>query len=79
MDHQDEVCDRYPAAQAVEEPLIFRHGDTSPIEPSHWEIFAGPDQDDRRLGSGKTEEKAWADAARRSRVVSFGFGPARRP
>lgn len=65
MDHQDEVYARYPNAQAVEEPLIFLHGDSSPIEPSHWEILAGPDLEDERLGSGKTEEKAWTDAARR--------------
>jgi hypothetical protein len=65
MDHQDEVCDRYPDALAVEEPLILRHGDSAPVEPSHWEIFAGPGPDDERLGSGKSEDKAWADAARR--------------
>ena len=65
MDDQDAVLARHPDAEAVEEPLVLRHGDASPVQRSHWEIHASPDPDTRPIGSGPTEERAWADAVRK--------------
>ena len=63
MPHQDAVFSRYPEAQAVEEPLIFRRAGRT--QPGCWFIYAGPELDARVLGRGATEGRAWSDAARR--------------
>ncbi len=65
MDDQDAVLARHPDAEAVEEPLVLRHGDASPVQRSHWEIHTSPDLDASPIGSGPTEDKAWADAFRK--------------
>jgi hypothetical protein len=65
MDAQDMVLDRYPDADAREEPPIFRHGEATPVERGYWGIFAGPDLDIGPLGSGNSESRAWEDAAHR--------------
>jgi hypothetical protein len=65
MDDQDKVFSQYPRAEVREEPLIFEHGEPRPIEVAHWAIFADPNFDAEELGRGKTEAKAWADAARK--------------
>lgn len=67
MDDQDTVLARHPSAQAVEEPMILHHGDDSPVQRSHWEIHASAELESVSLGSGRTEERAWADAARKLR------------
>ncbi len=69
MDAQDTVLDRYPAAEAREEPPIFQHGVAAPVDRGCWEIFASPDMYDEPLGTGKTEAKAWEDAARKMKRV----------
>ncbi len=63
MDAQALVLDRYPDAEAIEEPPIYRHGDFSPIDAGYWGIFA--DSGATPLGDGATEDKAWEAAARR--------------
>jgi hypothetical protein len=65
MDAQDTVLDRYPEAEAREEPPIFQHGVASPVDRGFWGIFVGPDLDAEPLGRGTTEAKAWKDAARK--------------
>jgi hypothetical protein len=45
--------------------LVLRHGDASPVQRSHWEIHTSPDLDASPIGSGPTEDKAWADAFRK--------------
>ena len=69
MDNQDTVFRRYPEAQAVEEPPIFPHGQAALIERGYWTIHAGPELDASVLGRGTTEAQAWADAARRLKIV----------
>jgi hypothetical protein len=69
MDDQETVFSRYPHAEAREEPAIFEHGEVSPIQTGHWAIFAGPDLELAELGRGRSEAKAWADAARNMRIV----------
>ena len=73
MDAQDVVLDRYPAAEAREEPPIFQHGEAMPIEAGHWVICASSDLDDKPLGSGTSESKAWEDAARRLGIARHGI------
>ena len=68
MDDQDRVLVRFPHAQAVEEPPIFRHGDDTPVDQGYWSVLASPDPNVAPLGFGPTEEKAWADAARKLRT-----------
>jgi uncharacterized protein YprB with RNaseH-like and TPR domain len=65
MDDQDLVCMRHPLAEAREEPAILEHGAELPIEAGHWAIFAGPTFDLPEIGRGKSEARAWADAARK--------------
>jgi hypothetical protein len=67
MDAQDTVLDRYPHAEAREEPPIFQHGVSAPIERGCWEIHPREDVYGEPLGIGKTESKAWEDAARKLR------------
>jgi hypothetical protein len=61
MDAQTLVLDRYPDAEAVAEPPVFRHGDTEPIDSGFWGIHI--DSGAIALGEGATEHAAWADAA----------------
>ena len=63
MDAQDIVLARHPAAEAIEEPPILRHGDYVPVERGYWAIFA--ESGAVPLGDGATEEAAWEDAARK--------------
>jgi hypothetical protein len=65
MDDQDKVFSHYPRAEAREEPSIFEHGESRPIEVAHWAVFANPNFDAEELGRGKSEAKAWTDAARK--------------
>jgi hypothetical protein len=67
MDAQDKVFERFPKAEAREEPAIFDHGTDSLIDGGYWAVFAGPEFDARELGRGKSECKAWSDAARNLR------------
>jgi hypothetical protein len=64
MDAQDKVLERFPTAEAREEPAIFEHDAHSPIGGGYWAVFAGPAFDSEELGRGKSETKAWSDAAR---------------
>jgi len=65
MTAQDKVFERFPNAEAREEPAIFEHGVDAPIEGGYWAIFAGPELDGEELGRGKSETEAWSDAAGR--------------
>jgi hypothetical protein len=65
MDAQDKVFERFPKAEAREEPAIFEHGADSLIDGGYWAVFAGPEFDAEQLGRGKSEAKAWSDAARK--------------
>ena len=69
MDDQETVCSRYRRAQAREEPSIFEHGETAPIQAGHWAIFAGPEFDQAELGRGSSEANAWSDAARKAKSM----------
>ena len=57
------VLNRYPEAQAVEEPLRPSPGPWS--QRGCWFVYAGPESDARALGHGLTERQAWENAARR--------------
>jgi hypothetical protein len=65
MDAQDTVLEIYPDAEARQEPPIFQHGRSEPIEAGYWGIFAGSDLDSDELGRGRSETRAWSDAARK--------------
>lgn len=62
------VLNRYPEAQAVEEPLYPSPGPW--CQRGRWLVYAGADSDARVLGHGVTEGQAWADAARRLERVN---------
>ena len=62
------VLNRYPEAQAVEEPLS---PSPSPWgQKGCWFVYAGVEPDARMLGHGATEGQAWANAARRLAKVN---------
>jgi hypothetical protein len=63
MDAQTIVLDRFPDAEAVEQPPIFRHGDVAPVDSGYWQILTNSGA--ILLGKGKPEEAAWVDAARK--------------
>jgi hypothetical protein len=63
MRHQKAVRERYPEAQAVEEPLTRSPGPWG--QRGHWFVYAAPEPDSRVLGHGVGEREAWANAARR--------------
>jgi hypothetical protein len=63
MHHQVAVLNRYPEAQAVEEPLSPSRGPWG--QRGRWFVYAGAEPDARVLGHGVTEGQAWANAARR--------------
>jgi hypothetical protein len=63
MHHQVAVLNRYPEAQAVEEPLRPSPGPW--VQRGRWFVYAGAETDARMLGHGGTEGEAWANAARR--------------
>ena len=63
MQCQDAVLNRYPEAQAVEEPLCPSPGPWG--QRGCWFVYAGPEPDARVLGHGVTEDQAWANAAHR--------------
>ena len=65
MDAQDQVLERFPKAEAREEPAIFEHDAQCPIGGGYWAVFAGPGFDSDELGRGKSETRAWSDAARK--------------
>ena len=69
MDDQETVYLRYPRAEAREEPSIFEHGETAPIQAGHWAVFAGPEFDQAELGRGSSEANAWADAAHKAKSM----------
>ena len=69
MDAQDTVLEIYPDAEAREEPAIFQHGQSEPIEAGHWGIFRGSDLDSDELGRGRSETRAWSDAAGRLKTA----------
>ena len=52
------VLKKYPLAQAE----FFTAAEGFPADI--WDIYRGDDEGSLCLGSGKTEEEAWADAAR---------------
>ncbi len=68
MDAQDKVLERFPKAEAREEPAIFEHDTHSLIGGGYWAVFAGwPGFDCDELGQGRSvETEAWSDAARRA-------------
>lgn len=70
MDDEELVRDRFPGADACEEPPIFEHGKSSAIDPGYWSIHADADLESEELGHGRTEELAWADAARHVRKMA---------
>jgi hypothetical protein len=57
------VLNRYPEAQAVEEPLRPSQGPWA--QRGCWFVYVGPEPDARVLGHGSTEGQAWENAARR--------------
>ncbi len=63
MQCQVAVLNRYPEAQAVEEPLRSAPGPWA--QRGCWFVYAGPEVDARVLGHGVTEGQAWENAARR--------------
>jgi hypothetical protein len=63
MQHKKTVLDRYPEAQAVEEPLSPLPGPWG--QRGCWFVYAGVEIDARVLGRGATESKAWANASHR--------------
>jgi hypothetical protein len=63
MHHQVAVLNRYPEAQAAEEPLCPSPGPWG--QRGRWFVYAGAEPDARVLGQGVTEGQAWANAARR--------------
>jgi hypothetical protein len=63
MQHQVAVLNRFPEAQAVEEPLSPSPGPWA--QRGRWYVYAGAESDARVLGRGATEGQAWSDAARR--------------
>ena len=63
MHHKPAVLNRYPEAQAIEEPLSPSPGPWG--QRGRWFVYAGADTDARVLGHGVTEGRAWANAARR--------------
>jgi hypothetical protein len=63
MQFQVAVLNRYPEAQAVEEPLRPSSGPWS--QRGRWFVYAGAEPDARVLGHGSTEGQAWENAARR--------------
>lgn len=63
MQHQVAVLNRYPEAQAVEEPLAPSPGPWT--QRGRWYVYAGAESDARMLGHGATESEAWANAAHR--------------
>jgi hypothetical protein len=63
MQCQVAVLNRYPDAQAVEEPL--RHQPGPREQRGYWFVYAGAEPDARVLGHGPTEGQAWENAARR--------------
>jgi hypothetical protein len=65
MDAQDQVLGQCPKAEGREEPAIFDHDAFSLIGGGYWAVFAGPDFDADELGRGKSESRAWSDAARK--------------
>ncbi len=65
MDAQETVFQRYPDAEARQEPPIYQHGESTPIEQGYWGIFSGSGFDDEEIGRGHSEDKAWVDAADR--------------
>jgi hypothetical protein len=66
MHYRESVLDRYPEAQAVEEPLSPAPGPWG--QRGQWFVYAGAAPDARVLGRGATESLAWANATRLSRV-----------
>jgi hypothetical protein len=63
MHHQVAVLNRFPEAQAVEEPLSPSPGPWG--QRGRWFVYAEAELDARVLGHGVTEGQAWANAARR--------------
>ena len=63
MQCQVAVRNRYPEAQAVEEPLRPSPGPW--VQRGCWFVYAGPEPDANVLGHGTTECQAWENAARR--------------
>ena len=63
MQRRVAVRNRFPEAQAVEEPLSPSPGPW--VQRGRWFIYAGSEPDSRMLGHGVTEDQAWANAARR--------------
>ncbi len=63
MNAQDRVLERYPRAEARQDPAIFEHGTGYLFEGGEWAIFAGPGFDAEELGRGNIEAEAWLDAA----------------
>jgi hypothetical protein len=63
MHRQVAVLNRYPEAQAVEEPMALSPGPWT--QRGRWYVYAGAESDARMLGHGATEGQAWANAARR--------------
>jgi hypothetical protein len=63
MQHRVAVLNRYPEAQAAEEPLCPSPGPWG--QRGRWFVYAGAEPDARVLGQGVTEDQAWANASRR--------------
>jgi hypothetical protein len=60
---QDRVLQRFPSAQARQDPAIFEQDTGYLFEGGEWAIFAGPGFDAEELGRGRNETEAWSDAA----------------
>ena len=63
MQCQVSVLNRYPEAQAVEEPLRPSPGPWG--QRGCWFVYAAAEPDAHVLGHGSTECQAWENAARR--------------
>ena len=65
MNAREFVLSKYPAAEAQQFLPTFQGGQSSEYPSSIWSIYAAPGLGTKELGSGNTEEQAWADAARK--------------
>jgi hypothetical protein len=59
------VRERCPNAVAQRYKAVHQLGQSAPIEPERWVIYAEPGLGQQVLGSGPTEAAAWTEASTR--------------
>ncbi|WP_152051849.1 hypothetical protein [Tautonia marina] len=63
MDPQQIVRSRFPHAQAIHREPVYVLGQREPYMPGGWVVLSSPTLGAEHLGSGPTEDAAWAAAA----------------